>query len=217
MRQPSIIILLISIFMQLALQPSFSAIRGGIDYSIPIDYSKLSESELKVEAEKYFYLAQRYKDSVMSEEATKALFLYSLLQNISPKNPHYPVKQGIIYDKLHKDRYAKGCFSRSIGVDEANPESYFYFAEFYYKRELYRKALRYYNEAYKRGYHTNYEVLYKIGDIYEKFGDTKSALKYLYEAQKQSSNPNLENKINKINNQNSVNKEYYTNTRIRIN
>lgn len=36
-----------------------------------------------------------------------------------------------------------------------------------------------YKEAYKRGYSGNYDTLYKIGDIYEKFGDTEAALKYL--------------------------------------
>ena len=87
--------------------------------------------------------------------------------------------------------------------------------EFYYKRELYRKALKYFNESYKRGYETNYDLLYKMGDIYEKFGDTRSALKYLEEAKKQSNNPELENKIQKIKTQDEINKEFYSDTRIR--
>lgn len=56
-----------------------------------------------------------------------------------------------------------------------------------------------------------------MGDIYEKLGDSRSALKYLYEAQKQSSNPDLENKIKRIEAQDSINKEFYSDTRIRIN
>ena len=55
----------------------------------------------------------------------------------------------------------------------------------------------------------------RYGDIYEKFGDTRSALKYLHEAQKQSANPELENKIKRIEAQDAINKEYYSDTRIR--
>jgi len=54
-----------------------------------------------------------------------------------------------------------------------------------------------------------------MGDIYEKFGDTRSALKYLYDAQKQSANAELDAKIKRIELQDSINKEYYSDTRIR--
>ena len=60
-------------------------------------------------------------------------------------------------------------------------EIYYNFAEFYYRRESYRNALRHYNQAYKHGFDTNYNTLYKMGDIYEKFGDSRSALKYFKE------------------------------------
>ena len=61
----------------------------------------------------------------------------------------------------------------------------------------------------------DYETLYKIGDIYQKFGDTRSALKYLNDALKQNPNPTLENKIKKIETEHAINKEFYSNTRIR--
>ena len=87
--------------------------------------------------------------------------------------------------------------------------------EFYYKRELYRRALKYYNEAYKLGMSTNYDLLYKMGDIYEKFGDSRSALKYFKAAQKQSPNVELDNRILKIEAYDPANKEFYEDTRIR--
>ena len=43
MRQPSIIVLLISLFFISGVSPAFSAVKGGIEYNIPVDYSKLSE------------------------------------------------------------------------------------------------------------------------------------------------------------------------------
>ena len=54
-----------------------------------------------------------------------------------------------------------------------------------------------------------------MGDIYEKLGDTRSALKFLNEAQSQSTNPELENKIKRIQANDAINKEYYSDTRIR--
>ena len=214
MRQFSINILLILVCLLLA-QPSWGAISGGIHYSIPVDYSNLSEQELAIEARKNFHNALNAKDKTTTEDITKALIQYTALSNINPNCIEYPIKLGILYDKLGKDRYAKGNFSRAIGIDSNPPGAYFYLGEFYYKRESYRKALKYYNEAYKKGFSTDYETLYKIGDIYQKFGDTRSALKYLNEALKQSPNPELENKIKNIEAKHAINKEFYSNTRIR--
>ena len=172
--------------------------------------------ELAEKADHYYFLAQKYEDGIINEDITNALFLYSVLQHKNQEKIIYAVKQGALYDKLNIDRHAKGCFSRAIAINKTLPEPYFYFGEYYYKREEYRKALKYYNEAYTKGYSKNYNLLYKMGDIYEKFGDTRSALKYLNEAKTQNPNSQLENKIKRIEFNNSTNKEYYSDTRIRI-
>ena len=44
MRQLSIILL--TLIAICCASPTYAAVKGGIDYSIPIDYTKLSESEL---------------------------------------------------------------------------------------------------------------------------------------------------------------------------
>lgn len=214
MRQPSIVILIFAVMLT-CLVPAYSAIKGGVGYSIPTDYSKMSESELELKARNYYFLSQKLKDGEINEDMTNALMLYNVLQNINPGQISYCIKLGSLYDKLNMDRYAKGNFSRAIGLDASRPEPYFYFGEFYYKRQMYRKALKYYNEAYKLGYDSNYDLLYKMGDIYEKFGDTHSALKYLNAASDKNPNSELDNKIKRIEAQDSVNKEYYSNTRIR--
>ena len=54
-----------------------------------------------------------------------------------------------------------------------------------------------------------------MGDIYEKFGDTRSSLKYLKEALEQNPNTELENKIKRIEANDAINKEFYSDTRIR--
>lgn len=214
MRQPSIVLLIFAVMLISSL-PAFCAVKGGVEYTIPTDYSKLSETELEHKARNYYFLAQKLKDGQINEDMTNALMLYTVLQNINPENLDYCLKLGALYDKLNKDRYAKGNFSKAIGLDSSKPEPYFYFGEFYYKRQMYRKALKYYAEAYKRGYDSNYDLLYKMGDIYEKFGDTRSALKYLNAAASKSPNSELDNKIKRIEAQNSSNSEYYSDTRIR--
>ena len=58
------------------LLPSFAAIKGGLEYSIPIDYSKLNEDELQAKAGFYYNLVLRNgKDS---EDMTAALNLYHM-------------------------------------------------------------------------------------------------------------------------------------------
>jgi tetratricopeptide (TPR) repeat protein len=215
MRHVSIVILLVLNIFVVTAQPGFGALKGAIDYSIPIDYKNLNEQELELKAEASFYNAIKLKDGVLNQDMTSALMLYNVLQNMNSDEIIYPIKLGILYDKLGKDRQAKGYFFKAIGIDKFCPKPYFYLGEFYYKRTYYRKALKYYNEAYAKGLNTDYDLLCKMGDVYEKLGDSRSALKYLQEAQKQSPNPDIDNKIRVIENFDKVNKEFYSETRIR--
>lgn len=215
MRQVSIIVLLFSIIMTYTILPCFSAIKGGVNYSIPIDYSKLPTEETETKAQKYFYLANRLQDGVVNEDVTNALFLYNILEKTNPENVEYTIKLGILYDKIDKDRQAKGCFAKAISINKQNPLPYYHYGNFYYKREAYRKALKYYNEAYKLGLNRDYDLLYQLGDIYEKLGDTRSSLKYFNEALNQNYNKQLEERIKNVEKQDSINNEYYSDTRIR--
>lgn len=215
MRQLSIIHLLILFFLLGMFSPSYSAIKGKIDYSIPLDYSKLNEEELNEKAEYYYFQITPPKNGIIKEETTNALLLYTILTNMNPENLSYLVKLGALYDLVEKDRQAKGCFSKAIGLNSTDPRPYYYLGEFYYKRELYRKALKYYNIAYKYGYDSNYMLLYRMGDIYEKFGDSHSSLKYLNEAAKINLTTELEEKLNRIKAQDEINLEFNSNSRIR--
>ena len=215
MRQLTTIFLLIFGFSAIFIPPSCGAVKGGINYSIPVYYDNLSEAELQEKGKLYFYNAMKLKNGEVDENMTQALNIYTILQNVNPENIEYSVRLGRLYEKLGKDRYAKGNFSRAIGINSSKPEPYFYFGEFYYNKELYRKALKYYNEAYKNGYETNYDLLYKMGDVYEKLGDTRSALKYLKAAEKQSPNSGISAIIKYVEAQDSSNSLYYRDTRIR--
>ena len=207
MRQPSII-LYILLFMLLAILPTSAVVRGGVEYSIPIDYSKLSEKEIEIKARNYFHNATKIKDGKIEEDLTNALMLYNILQHLNPENIEYAVRLGALYDKLSMDRYAKGYYSKAIGIDKSSPYGYFYFGEYYYKRERYKKALSYYKEALNRGLENDYELNFKMGDIYEKFGDTERSLIHLKKSFEQSPNPDLELKIQRVEKLDAINKEF---------
>ena len=207
---------IILIFVCSLSAPTFCALKGGLEYQIPIDYSKLSTEELENKAGFYYGLALKTSNGKVNDDMTSALNLYTILSSKNPENTFYKIRLGHLYDIIGKDRYAKGYFFQAIGTDSSQPEPYFRLGEFYYRRELYKKALNMYKEAYKRGYSGNYDTLYKIGDIYEKFGDTEAALKYLKLAAQKSPNSELDNKIKRVENANAINKEYYSDTRIRL-
>ena len=207
---------IILIFVCSLSAPAFCALKGGLEYQIPIDYSKLSTEELENKAGFYYGLALKTSNGKVNDDMTSALNLYTILSSKNPENTFYKIRLGHLYDIIGKDRYAKGYFFQAIGTDSSQPEPYFRLGEFYYRRELYKKALNMYKEAYKRGYIGNYDTLYKIGDIYEKFGDTEAALKYLKLAARKSPNSELDNKIKRVENANAINKEYYSDTRIRL-
>lgn len=207
---------IILIFVCSLSAPAFCALKGGLEYQIPIDYSKLSTEELENKAGFYYGLALKTSNGKVNDDMTSALNLYTILSSKNPENTFYKIRLGHLEDIIGKDRYAKGYFFQAIGTDSSQPEPYFRLGEFYYRRELYKKALNMYKEAYKRGYIGNYDTLYKIGDIYEKFGDTEAALKYLKLAAQKSPNSELDNKIKRVENANAINKEYYSDTRIRL-
>ena len=97
--------------------PGFSAIKGKVYYSIPVDYSKLNEQEIELKARDFFFNAERTTGNQVNEDLTNALLLYNILQSVNPNNIEYPIKAGILYDKINKDKLAKGNFSRAIGID----------------------------------------------------------------------------------------------------
>lgn len=204
------------IFMISTLIPAYCTVKGGIEYKIPIDYSKINKEEIESQANLYYNLALKTNSGKLNEEITTSLNLYTILNNTEPDNIIYPTRLGVLYDLIGKDKYAKGNFYKAIGIDNTKPEPYYYFGEFYYKRQSYKKALNMYNKAFVNGYNRHYETVYQIGDIYEKFGDTQASLKYLRMASELSPNENLDKKISKVENADKINREYYSNTRIHL-
>lgn len=203
----TILVLIFCVFIYSV--PAYSAYKGGITYSIPIEYKNLSESELKTKADHYFILAKQGQDGVINEDMTDALLLYSILRNINPQNAEYSLNLGILYDKINKDRFAKGNFSNAISVNSSYYDAYFYFGEFYYKRAQYKPALKYYKKALEVSSGAEYDLYCRLGDIYEKLGDTENSIKYLSLAMQQNPNEKLQTQLQRVQAIHSVNKTYY--------
>ncbi|MBQ7127005.1 tetratricopeptide repeat protein [bacterium] len=209
MRQLSIIIILIVFLIFNTALPGCSALKSTIQYSIPVDYSNLSEIELRQNAEVNYNIVSRLSDGIVNNAVSDTLFLYTLLSKINPENTEYYTRLGILYDKINKDRYAKSYFSRAISTSPQSSEPYYYLGNFYIKRQRYRLALKSYLASYERTTNPSYELLYKIGDIYEKFGDTKKALFYLNKAYAINPNEEIRKIIDAANDMEKTNAEFY--------
>ena len=121
MRQLSIIFLLVLIWFCIGINPAFSVVVGKIEYPLSIDYDKLSEQEIANKALNYYNLAKKNSTNEICENTTNALFLYTVLTRKKPDNIEYPIRLGILYDKIDNDKYAKSNFSRAISTDTNRP------------------------------------------------------------------------------------------------
>ena len=159
--------------------PVFAAQKGGVQYVIPIEYSLIDENELANEAENFFQQYLSVEDEKQKQVLLqKMLSNYSILGEIDKENPLYFTRLGIVYDKLGKDRYAKSNFFRSENLEPNYPYAYYSFANYYFDRKEFKKALKEYLRAYNAGYQNHYETLVRIGTIYQKLGDFTSAINY---------------------------------------
>ena len=200
-------LLLIPLIFCFTLIPAFSAVKGGVDYKIPFDYTNLNQAELQTEAESYYNKA--VKSGRLDNNMTQALNLYTLLSNAYPDNIMYTLKLGKLYETIGKDRYAKGQYYRAMGINQSRPEPYYYLGSYFYSKEQFRKALKYYNLAYECGYSNHYQTLKDMGIIYKNLGDTEKSLQYLQCAATLNPDGNLDKIIKDVKNANNINKEYY--------
>lgn len=158
--------------------PVNAELNGGIDYSaISINYSNLDQNELETKAEQYYYNA--LSSTVLNDDMTSALLLYTVLSNKNPDKMIYALRLGKLYDVIGKNKQAKENYYRARELNPSSPEPYYYLGDYYYDREQYGTALKLYKKACERGYSEHYPTLHKITSIYEKFGDIENASTFL--------------------------------------
>lgn len=151
--------------------------RGSLEYlENRFDYSTLNPAGLIQLGDTYFEQAINTKNKLTREKLFRyAMGNYFLSSKADPKNVYPYVQLGRIYDKMNINSLAKESFYKATNLDYYNPYANFYFAEYYYDRRDYTRALRYYIISYQNGYENNFETTAKIANIYEKLGDLINA------------------------------------------
>lgn len=184
------------IFILIIFNPAFAVQQGGIQYSVPVDYSLIDEQKLNMEAETLYNRYLKTDDLNQQKILLRQLLSeYSILGNIDNSNPLYFTRLGIIFDKLGNDRFAKANFSRGSNIDSNYSYAFYSFGNYFFDRKEYKKALQEYKKAFDTGYNNNSDTLLKMGKIYEKLGDYNSALIYYKKANSLNNTTELQAKI----------------------
>lgn len=203
----SLFLLILSVHL-----PVYCVQSGRIELNdIFLDYSKLDKNSIEAEAEYFFYNGETAENK---EDRLKffdlALGKYQLLTKIDYLQLYPYAQIARIYDEKHIDRLAKEYFYRAINLNPNDPYSNFYFGEFFFKRNNYKRALNFYQIAYNNGYENNYELNLKLGTVYEKLADLVKAIQFYEAAFKiNPENTLLQERINQINSLNYQDSEYY--------
>ena len=157
---------------------------GEIQYNNTfIDYSKIDINSTRKLADFYFDKAMNEMDSKLKQiYLQKASGEYFILSQAEPKDLYPIVQLARVYDLENKNQFAKAYFFQALKIDKNNAETNYYFGEYYYKRRDYTRAIYFYNIAFENGWKENFDILLKMGTIYEKLGDLLRANQYYKKA-----------------------------------
>ena len=157
---------------------SFAIEKASIKYDEDlIDYTKLDADAILQEADTYF---KRYELTQDKKDLSVAMGKYYIVTKIRQAEMYPTIQLARTYDFANLDRIAKEYFGKGYNIDKKDPYLNYNYGEFYYRRDDYKRALRFYKFAYNNGYSEFYDLNKKIATIYEKFADLKNA-KYYYE------------------------------------
>lgn len=175
--------LIITIFCLFLIPPVFAKETGSIEYhDYLFNYSKINKTELKQEAESNLNTALSMEPSKERDNFLhKSMKNYHILLKIEPNTVEYMNKRGLIYDIMQKDLLAKSYFARALNLEKDNPETNFLVGDFFFKRNDYKRALRYFSAAYENGYNS-FEINNKLAIVYEKLGDLCKAKEFYLNA-----------------------------------
>jgi len=183
------ILLLLSAFILLGSTCSCNIVQavefGEIQYkkNTFIDYSKIDKAATLKLADYYFDKALKTKDKKLRKKyLQKASGEYFILTQIEQNNLYAIVQMARVYDYENENSFAKAYFFQALKIDNNNAQTNYYFAEYYYSRRDYTRALYFYNKAFDNGWHENYDVLLKMAAMYEKLGDLLRANQYYKKA-----------------------------------
>ncbi len=191
--------------------PCFSVEKGSVKYEDNLmDYSVLDGQKILQEADAFF---KQYETTKDVNCLGTAMGKYYIVTKIYPVEIYPMVQLARTYDEKKLDKFAKEYFSICYDINKKDPYLNYYLGDFYYKRNDYKRALRYFRRAYDNGYSEYYDLNIKIATIYEKFADLLKA-KYYYEKAfaMNPTNTSLKDKTLQIESLNYYNSGYYKNS-----
>lgn len=169
------------------------------------------EAKFLKNANKNMLLFEKSTNSVNRQfYQQEAMRYYYMTSIINPGLVEAQLGLARLYDEMNIDNFAQKYYFVSLDLDNRNPKTNFYFAQYYYKRGDLVAAIAYYKKAYGYGYSKNYETNYQMGVIYEKLADIKSAIKFYKNALSiKPRNTELVNKIRLLDELNYSESQYY--------
>lgn len=190
--------------------PVYAVEKGSVKYEDNLmDYSVLDDKKILEEADLFF---EQYEQTGEKKYLNTAMGKYYIITKIHPLEIYPMVQLARTYDEKHLDKFAKQYFNICYDINKKDAYLNYYFGDFYYKRNDFKRALRYFKVAYSNGYDGYYDLNLKIATIYEKFADLLRA-KYYYEKaySLNQQNTNLRDKALQIESLNYNNSGYYNN------
>lgn len=186
---------------------------GEVQYNDKfIDYSKVDKESTKKLADYYFDKAVEETDKTLRKDyLQKASGEYFVLSQIEPKDLYPIVQIARVYDLENENSYAKAYFYQALNINQYDAATNYYFGEYYYKRQEYTRAIYFFNVAFENGWEKDYEILLKMGEMYEKLGDLQRANQYYKKAcfTSKKYDETILNKIREIELLNYKNTGYY--------
>jgi len=203
--------LFVFIILCFTINTSFAVQSGKIEYnSVLFDYKKLNYTQIQKEADNFFAMSQKSKTPESREQFLEsASGKYYILTKVDNTKIQPYIQLGRIYDEKNKPRLAKENFCKAININFKDPAANYYYGEFFYKRNEYKKALQHYNIAYNNGYQNKYTLNLRLATIYEKFADLSNAKKFYDVSYSMKPSTELQKKIRSLDVQEYKKSGYY--------
>jgi tetratricopeptide (TPR) repeat protein len=195
-----------------SVNPVFAEENGYLEYNIygyefkngdNVKFLKNADRNIKLweisttEADKKFYL----------QEALRYYYLLSIMEKNSI-NAH--IGLGKVFDEMNLDKYAQEHFYKAYNINKNNADLNLKFADYYYKRKDFIKALKHYKLANQHGLSGSEHVNRRIAILYEKLADIdKSKEFYSRTLRFDPKNKDLKKKIHSLDDLNYSETQYY--------
>ncbi len=173
---------------------------ASVEYNdVYVDYKSLNYNEWKLKAKNYL---EKARESKQPKEQTyyysMAAGAYQTLIKISPKDAEVMATLGHIYGKMNRSIQAKAFLDRGLNLDIKNPLVNYYYGIFREDEKDFRKALKFYNAAFKYGMSNDGNLNLRLAVVNAKLGELEKAQFHYQRACQILNNKALNTKIHQL-------------------